>query len=155
ITYLLRRDSIATLLEGALDHAVLFKEMEGAVEGFLSAARAFLRLHRDRPEIRRMRHAIRQLGVEPMMEAARLSPVVKAPRQAPRPAPVGDTGPSFGIGFAFGEINQAAIGDVIGVMRQEGLAEAALSPHRALIFVKGTCGQDAFFELARRIGGIV
>ena len=46
-------------------------------------------------------------------------PVAHGLRMHRGPAPVGDLGEAFGIGFAFGEIAQARLLEITGVMRRE------------------------------------
>jgi precorrin-3B synthase len=155
LTFLVRQDGILILLEGVPDRAGLFKDAEGAIAGFVSAAKAFLCFCRDRPSIRRMREAVREFGSQAVLEVARLSPLVQAPTQLHRPAPIGELGDLFGIGFVFGELTPVAVGEIINVMRQEGLTEVELTPHRALVFPNAKPSRAALLKIATSIGGII
>jgi len=154
VTFLVQEDGFAMLLEGAFDRAILSGSTWAAVEAFASVALAFLRLRRAQPAIRRMRDAIALLGMEAISEEAKLPCVAHDLRLAGLPAPVGDLGEAFGIAFAFGELTDAALHEITGVMRRECIAEAALSPHRALVFTVQGQEKAAVQDLAARIGGI-
>ncbi len=154
VTFLVQEDGIAMVLEGASGVAILFGSTRAAVEGFVSLAVAFLRLRRRQPAIRRMRDAIAELGMEAVWKEARLTAVAHGLPFIDVPPPVGDLGEAFGIAFPFGEIAQAALAGITGVMRRECVAEAALSHHRALVFPVQEQEKPAFRELAQRLGGI-
>ncbi len=154
VTFLVSQDRIAMVLEGTPGRAIFFGSTREATDGFAAVAHAFLRLRRAQPAIRRMRDAVAQLGMDAVSREAGLFQAAHGLPPADRPAPVGDLGGAYGIGFAFGEITQAALGEVTGSMRRECIAEAALSPHRALVFAAQAQEKGALQELSRRIGGI-
>jgi precorrin-3B synthase len=154
VTFLVCADGIAMVLEGAFDRAILFEETGEAVAGFVRVALAFLRLHGKYPSLRRMRDSTAQLGLEAVLKEANLSSAPIALRFQDRP-PVGDLGEAFGIAFAFGEITQEALGQIVGFMKREGVAEAGISPHRALVFPRRGQDETIFHQLARGIGGII
>ncbi|MGO9173261.1 MAG: hypothetical protein ACLP7P_15045 [Rhodomicrobium sp.] len=154
VTFLVSQDQIAMVLEGASGRAILFGNTRDATDGFVAVAGAFLRLRRAQPAIRRMRDAVATLGMDAVSREAGLFQAAHGVRAATRPAPVGDLGGAYGIGFAFGEIAQAALGELTGLMRQDCIAEAALSPHRALVFADHDREKAALQELSVRIGGI-
>ena len=109
VIFLVQDDRIAMVLEGALDKAILFDSTNAAAEGFVSLATAFLHLRRVNPAIRRMRDAVALLGVEGVAEEAGLAAVAHGLRVAEAPAPVGDLGDAYGIGFAYGEVTHEAL----------------------------------------------
>jgi len=154
VTFLVQGEQVAILLEGALDKGILFGSTNAAAEGFVSIATAFLRVRRAQPAIRRMRDAIALLGVEAVAQEAGLAAVAHGLSPAEAPAPVGDLGQAFGIGFTFGEIGRDALFEITGLMRREYIAEAAISPHRALVFPAQEQEKAALQDLAKRIGGI-
>jgi len=154
VSFLVQEDRIAMLLEGAPSRAALFSGTRDAVQAFLRIALVFLRMRDANPDIRRMRDAVDRFGLEAISKEARLKPVELGLPLAGAPAPVGDLGEAFGIAFAFGEITYAALGEITGTMRQQGIPEAALSSRRALVFSVQEQDKPAFQELAQRIGGI-
>ncbi len=154
ITFLVQGDRIAMVLEGALDKAILFGGTNAAAEGFVSIATAFLRLRQAQPEIRRMRDAVALLGVDAVAKEAGLAAVEHGLRVAEAPAPVGDLGDAFGIGFAYGEVTREALLEITGLMRREAIAEASVSPHRALVFPAPGQEKAALADLAKRLGAI-
>ncbi len=154
LTFLVQGDRIAMVLEGALDKAILFGGTNAAAEGFVSIATAFLRLREAQPEIRRMRDAVALLGVDAVAKEAGLASVGHGLRVAEAPAPVGDLGDAFGIGFAYGEVVREVLLELTGLMRREGIAEASVSPHRALVFPAQGQEKAALKDLAKRAGAI-
>ncbi len=142
------------VLEGALDKAILFSGTNAAAEGFVSIASAFLRLRQAHPAIRRMRDAVASLGVEAVAKEAGLEAVAHGLPIAEAPAPVGDLGGAFGIGFAYGEVTREALLEITALMRREGIAEASVSPQRALVFPAHGQEKAALAELAQRLGAI-
>jgi precorrin-3B synthase len=154
VTFMAGEDRITMMLEGELELAFPFDEMDRAVDGFLRLALAFLKLARQGRTIRRMRDAIKERGMEAIAREARL-PLsnVRLPMSDAR-APAGDLGEAFGMAFAFGEIPQAALAGTTGTMRRMGVAEAAVSPRRALVFAVSGENKAAFGDLARRVGAI-
>ena len=142
------------LLEGEPGRAFSFGSTRAAADGFAAVASAFLRLRRANPAIRRMRDAILQLGIGTIAKEAGLPHPEDSVRLTEGLPPVGDWDGAFGIGFAFGEITQSALHEITGVMRREGIAETAISPHRALVFAAQDKEKAALQELAERIGGI-
>ncbi len=154
VTFVVQEERIAMLLEGAPSQAAGLSGTRDAVDAFLRVALAFLRMRDANPDIRRMRDAVNRFGLEMISKEARLAPVEHGLRFAEAPAPVGDLDEAFGIAFAFGEIGQAALREINGLMRQQGIPEAALSPRRTLVFPVQEQDKAAFRELALRIGGI-
>ncbi len=142
------------VLEGAFERAIPFGSTRAAMEGFAGLASVFLRLRRANPAIRRMRDAIAEVGIEAVAREARLPPPMDGLPLREGRAPLGDLGSVYGIGFAFGEIAQAPLNEITGLMRRECIAEAVLSPHRALVFAVQGDEKAAFQALAVRIGGI-
>jgi precorrin-3B synthase len=120
----------------------------------MRVALVFLRIRDASPDIRRMRDAVARFGLEAISTEAGLAPIQHGMRLAEAPAPVGDLGEAFGIAFAFGEIGQAGLQEITGLMWQRGIPEAALSPRRALVFPVQERDKAAFQQLAQRIGGI-
>ena len=114
VIFLVQGDRIAMVLEGALDKAILFGGTNAAAEGFVSIATAFLRLRQAQPAIRRMRDAVALLGVEAVAKEAGLAAVAHGLRVAEAPAPVGDLGDAYGIGFAYGEVTREALLEITG-----------------------------------------
>ncbi len=154
VTFLVQGDAVAMVPEGAADQAFLFGTTIAAAEGFKALGMAFLRLRRAQPAIRRMRDAIALLGMEAVSRDAGLPYVAHGLPVAEAPAPLGDLGEAFGIGFTFGEIGQAALLDITTLMRRECIAEAAISSRRALVFPAKEQEKAALRDLAKRIGGI-
>jgi len=154
VTFVVDEHRLAMVLEGAADRAVLFGSTRAAADGFESLALAFLRLRREQPAIRRMRDAIALLGIETVVKEAELSATAPGLPLREARAPVGDLGAAFGIAFAFGEITQAVLREITGLMRREGIAEVELSPHRALVFEVQAQEKAAFQELGAHTGGI-
>ncbi len=154
VTFLVQEDRIAMVLEGAPGKAFLFDDTQAAASGFGKIALAFLSLRRGQPAIRRMRDAVSQFGLEAISRLAGLPPAAHDLPFIEAPAPVGDLGEAFGIAFAFGEIGQAALGGITELMTSEGIAEAILTPHRALVFPVTGREKPALQALAGRIGGI-
>ncbi len=154
VTFLADGGRIAMLLEGEPGQAFLFDCTRAAADGFASVALAFLGLRRANPAIRRMRDAVSQLGIAAIAKEAGLPHPDDSVRLTEGLPPVGDWDGAFGIGFAFGEITQGALREITAVMRREGIAEAAISPHRALVFAAEDQEAAALQELAERIGGI-
>ena len=154
VTFLVQDERIATVLEGALDKAIVSGNTNAAAKGFASIAMAFLRLRRANPAIRRMRDAVALLGVEGVAREAGFEAAAHGLRVAEAPAPVGDLGGAYGIGFAFGEIARDALQELTAVMRREGIAEAGVSPHRAFVFPALGPEKAALAELAKRLGAI-
>ena len=154
VVFLVQDDRIAMVLEGALDKAILFDSTNAAAEGFVSLATAFLHLRRVNPAIRRMRDAVALLGVEGVAEEAGLAAVAHGLRVSEAPAPVGDLGDAYGIGFAYGEVTREALLEITRLMRREGIAEASVSPQRALVFPAEGQEKAAFVDLAKRLGAI-
>jgi precorrin-3B synthase len=154
VTFLVQQDRIAMLLGGAPSSAAIFSGTGDAAEAFLRAALVFLRMRDAHPDIRRMRDAVKRTGLKAISKEARLEPVEHGLRLAEPPAPVGDLGEAFGIAFAFGEIGHTALREITGMMRQQGIPEAAISPRRALVFPVQEQDKQAFRELAQGIGGI-
>ncbi len=154
VIFLVQGSRIAMVLEGALDKAILFGNTNAAAEGFVSVATAFLRLRQARPAIRRMRDAVAQLGVEAVAKEAGLEAVPHGLRVAEAPAPVGDLGDAYGIGFAYGEVTREALRELTALMRRESIAEASVSPQRALVFPVHGQEKAALADLAKRFGAI-
>ncbi|MGO9485640.1 MAG: hypothetical protein ACLPX9_13785 [Rhodomicrobium sp.] len=154
VTFLVQGDRIAMVLEGALDKAILFGGTNAAAEGFVSIATAFLRLREAQPGIRRMRDAVALLGADAVAKEAGLAAVGHGLRVAEAPAPVGDLGDAFGIGFAYGELTREALLEIAGLMRREAIAEASVSPHRVLVFPAPGQEKAALADLAKRLGAI-
>ena len=75
-------------------------------------------------------------------------------RVAEAPAPVGDLAGAYGIGFAYGEVTREALLEITQLMRREGIAEASVSPQRALVFPAQGQEKAALAELAKRLGAI-
>ena len=121
---------------GQGDHV---RQHERGSRRFCEYRKAFLHLRRVNPAIRRMRDAVALLGVEGVAEEAGLEAVAHGLRVAEAPAPVGDLGDAYGIGFAYGEVTREALLEITRLMRREGIAEASVSPQRALVFpARGT-----------------
>lgn len=154
VTFLVQSDAIAMLPEGTADQAFLFGSTIAAAEGFQSLAMAFLRLRRAQPAIRRMRDAIASLGIEAVSKEAGLPHVAHGLPVGEAPAPLGDLGEAFGIGFTFGEIARDALAEITALMRRECIAEAAISSQRALVFPAKEQEKAALKDLAKRIDGI-
>jgi precorrin-3B synthase len=154
VTFLVREERIAMLLEGAPSCAAVFIGTRDATDAFLRVALVFLRLREANPNIRRMRDAVNCYGLEAIAKEAGFEPVEHGLRLAEAPAPVGDLGEAFGIGFAFGEIGYMALQEITGLMQRHGIPEAALSPRRALVFPAQEQDRPAFQHLAQRIGEI-
>jgi precorrin-3B synthase len=155
MTFLVQEDRIAMLLEGAPSRAAVFSGTREAVDAFLRVALVFLSLRDASPDIRRMRDAVDRFGLDAIAKEARLAFRGHTLRLSEMPAPVGDLVEAFGIAFAFGEIGYAALQEITGTMRRQGIPEAALSPRRALVFpVEEQEDKAAFQDLAERIGGI-
>jgi precorrin-3B synthase len=154
VTFLADGDGIAMLLEGEPGRAFSFGSTRAAADGFAGVASAFVRLRRANPAIRRMRDAVSQLGIEAVAKEAGLPHPQDGVRLTEGLPRVGDWNGAFGIGFAFGEITQSALHEITGVMRREGIAETAISPHRALVFAAAEKEKTALQELAGRIGAI-
>jgi precorrin-3B synthase len=154
VVFLVQDERIAMALEGALDKAILFDSTNAAAEGFVSIAKAFLHLRRVNPAIRRMRDAVALLGVEGVAEEAGLQAVAHGLRVSEAPAPVGDLGDAYGIGFAYGEVTREALREIARTMRREGIAEASVSPQRALVFPAEGQQKSAFADLAKRLDAI-
>ncbi len=152
ITFLVRRSDVAMVLDGDPGRARPFPDAESAAEGFVSTAIAFLNLRAEKPEIRRMRDAVRELRACYKQGDDRLCTVHRARHDGPLPA--GDLGGTFGIGFAFGEVTHRAAAEIASVMRRQSIAEAWLTPHRILVFPKEEGSNARFIELAACIGGI-
>ena len=94
------------------------------------------------------------LGVEAVAKEAGLEAVAHGLRVAEAPAPVGDLGGAYGIGFAYGEVTREALRELTALMRREGIAEASVSPQRALVFPVHGQEKDALADLAKRFGAI-
>ena len=155
VIFLVQDDRIAMVLEGALDKAILFDSTNAAAEGFVSLATAFLHLRRVNPAIRRMRDAVALLGVEGGGGGGGACRGCAWPaRRRRQPAPVGDLGDAYGIGFAYGEVTREALQETTRTMRREGIAEASVSPQRALVFPAEGQEKAAFVDLAKRLGAI-
>jgi precorrin-3B synthase len=154
VIFLVQGSQIAMVLEGALDKAIFFDGTNAAAEGFVNIATAFLRLRQARPAIRRMRDAVAQLGVEAVAKEAGLEAVAHGLRVAEAPAPVGDLGGAYGIGFAYGEVTREALRELAALMRRESIAEAGVSPQRALVFPVHGQEKAALADLAERFGAI-
>jgi precorrin-3B synthase len=154
VTFLAGEDCIAMMLEGDLELAFLFDELDSAVDGFLRVAKAFLKLTRCSRTIHRMRDAVKERGLEAIAQEARLPLSNMRLPMSDAPALVGDLGEAFGMAFAFGEIAQAALTGITGTMQLMGIVEAAVSPRRALVFPVSGENKAAFGELAQRIGAI-
>jgi precorrin-3B synthase len=154
VVFHVQDDRIAMVLEGALDKAILFDSTNAAAEGFVSLAMAFLHLRRVNPAIRRMRDAVALLGAEGVAEEAGLAAFAHSLRVAEAPAPVGDLGGAYGIGFAYGEVAREALLEITQLMRREGIAEASVSPQRALVFPAHGQEKAALAELVGRLGAI-
>ena len=154
VIFLVQGDRIAMVLEGALDKAILFSGTNAAAEGFVNIANTFLRLRQTNPAIRRMRDAVALLGVEAVAKEAGLEAVAHGLRVAEAPAPVGDLGGAYGIGFAYGEVTREALRELATLMRREGIAEASVSPQRALVFPVHRQEKAALADLAKRFGAI-
>jgi precorrin-3B synthase len=154
VTFLVQEDRIAMLLEGAPSRAAIFTGTRETAEAFLRVALVFLRMRNGNPAIRRMRDAVHCFGLEAIANEARLASVDHGLQLAEAPAPLGDLAGAFGIAFTFGEIEDAALREITGTMRQQSVPEAALSPRRALVFPVQEQDKGAFEELAQRIGGI-
>ncbi len=154
VTFIVEGDAIAMVPEGAEGEAFLFGNTFAAAEGFVSLAMAFLRLRRAQPAIRRMRDAVALSGMEAVAAEAGLPLVAHGLPLAEAPAPLGDLGEAFGIGFTFGEIGQEALLEITALMRRECIAEAAISSHRALVFPAQEREKAALADLAKRIDGI-
>lgn len=154
VIFLVQTEEIAMVLEGALDKAILFSGTNAAAEGFVSIASAFLRLRQADPAIRRMRDAVASLGVESVAKEAGLEAIAHGFPIAEAPAPVGDFAGAFGIGFAYGEVTREALLEITRLMRREGIAEASVSPQRALVFPAHGQEKAALAELAQRLGAI-
>lgn len=154
VTFLVQGDGIAVLLQGAEDQAFVFGSTRAAADGFANIATAFLKLRRSQPAIRRMRDAIALSGMETVAREACLRPAPHGLHIAEAPAPIGDLGAAFGIAFMFGEITRDVLREITGVMRRECIAEASVSPHRALVFPAQEQEKAALADLANRIDGI-
>lgn len=154
VIFLVQGSQIAMVLEGALDKAILFANTNAAAGGFVNVATAFLRFRQARPAIRRMRDAVAQLGVEAVAKEAGLEAVAHGLRVAEAPAPVGDLGGAYGIGFAYGEVTREALQELTALMRREGIAEASVSPQRALVFPVHGQEKAPLADLAKRFGAI-
>ncbi len=154
VTFIAQDDATAMVPEGAAGQAFLFGSTTAAAEGFVSLAMAFLRVRRAQPAIRRMRDAVALLGMEALSSEAGLPLIAHGLPMAEAPAPLGDLGEAFGIGFAFGEIGREALLEIATLMRRECIAEAAISSHRAFVFPAQEQEKTALQGLAKRIGGI-
>ncbi len=154
VTFIVEDDAIAMVPEGAADQAFLFGSTVSAAEGFVSLATAFLRLRRAQPAIRRMRDGVAPSGMEAVAAEAGLPLVAHGLPLTEAPAPLGDLGEAFGIGFTFGEIGREALLEITALMRRECVAEAAISSHRALVFPAQEQEKAALRDLAKRIDGI-
>jgi precorrin-3B synthase len=154
VTFLVQKNRIAMLLEGAPGRATLLGGTGDAVDAFLRVALVFLRMRDASPDIRRIRDAVDRFGLEAITKEAGLAPAEHGLRLAEAPAPAGDLGEAFGIAFAFGEIGHAALQEITRLMRQQSIPETALSPRRAFVFPVQEDDKAALRELAQRIGGI-
>ena len=154
VIFLVQGHQIAMVLEGALDKAILFDGTNAAAEGFVSIATAFLRLRQATPTIRRMRDAVALLGAEAVAKEAGLAAVAHGLPVAEAQAPVGDLAGAYGIGFAYGEVMREALLEITQLMRREGIADASVSPRRALVFPAHGQEKAALAELAVRLGAI-
>ena len=67
---------------------------------------------------------------------------------------MGDLGGAYGIGFAYGEVTREALRELAALMRREGIAEASVSPQRALVFPVHGQEKAALADLAKRFGAI-
>ncbi len=155
VTFLVRNDGIAMLLEGDLHRATVFSGTQQAVDGFVSVALVFLGLRQANPSIRRMRDAVAQFGSEAVANRAGLSTIKHDYPLIAAPPPVGDLGEAFGLGFAFGEIRPEPLNALTRLMREKCVAEAEISPHRALIFPVRDAEKAAFQAFAAEIKAIV
>lgn len=154
VTFIVEGNEIAMVPEGAAGEAFLFGSTVAAAEGFVRLAVAFLRLRRAQSAIRRMRDAVALLGMEALSREAGLPLIAHGLPQAEAPALLGNLGEAFGIGFTFGEIGRDALLQITALMRRECIAEAAISPHRALVFPAQEQERAALEDLAKRIDGI-
>jgi precorrin-3B synthase len=142
-------DRIRVIVDGARGKAMVCHSAEQAVETLHGVLQAFIKLRERDNSLRRMRDAAQLISVE----GVGLHEISLSDSAAPvGPLHLGQERLGFGIGFAFGEISQAAASGIVAFMEGQGVAGLALAPHRALIF---SCeDEDALFALARRIGGI-
>lgn len=156
MTFLIFSNRIAMLLDGAHDRMIPFSNADQAAAGFVRAAKAFLRLKRNHPLIRRMRDAVLHIGLAGFFREGKLSSVAHTAQLRRRTAPVGDLGTAYGIAFAFGEVTRTALTAIVEAMRCEGASEVAVSPHRALVFPCGSASAKArLAALAERTEGII
>ncbi len=155
VTFIVRDDSIACVLEGALDKAFMLSDTQSAIVVFAKIALYFIAVRRNNPAIRRMRDAISMMGLEAFARAAGNTAQAHRLPMTEAAAPVGDLGEGFGIAFTFGDVSPEALQEITATMRCEGVPEASISPHRALVFPVGMQEKPAFRDLALRIDGVV
>ena len=155
VIFLVQGDRIAMVLEGALDKAILFGSTNAAAEGFVNVANGVPPPSSDAtPRSGACATPLRSLGVEAVAKEAGLEAVAHGLRVAEAPAPVGDLGGAYGIGFAYGEVTREALRELAALMRREGIAEASVSPQRALVFPVHRQEKAALADLAKRFGAI-
>jgi precorrin-3B synthase len=154
VTFVVQKDRIAMLMEGDPGRGIIFDGVDAAVDGFMRAAMAFLKLRKSDPNIRRMRGALSKHGLDWITKEAGLQAARHGLGFCDAPAPAGDLGEAFGMAFAFGEVTQEALREITATMRRQGIAEAAVSPHRALIFAADDRNKVEFQITATRIGAI-
>lgn len=154
VTFSVHTDRILMVLDGARDQAVVFGEMDEAVDGFIRVSRAFLQLRRERASITRMTDAVSKFGLDAVLSAAGLSYFAHGLVVSSSRVVVGDLGQAFGIGFPFGEITPLALGRTLEFMQREGVTQVAVSRHRVMVFPSTEGRKPDFPGLARRIGGI-
>jgi precorrin-3B synthase len=142
-------DRILIILDGAFEKAIVCESAEQAVQTLHGVLHAFIKVRERDGSVGRMRDAAPLVAVE----GVALQEISLSERAAPLgPLHLGQEWLGFGIGFAFGEISQAAASEIVVFMEGRAVAELALAPHRALVF---RCKDgEQFSELARRIGGI-
>jgi precorrin-3B synthase len=154
VTFIVQGDEIAMVLEGAPDQAFLAGSTPAAAEAYERVAIAFLKFRRAQPAIRRMRDAIAHFGLEAVSKQTGLPFVAHGLPLEEAPALAGDLGDAFGMAFTFGDVGRDALLEITGLMRRECIAEAGLSPHRALVFPAHEQEKAALWDLAKRIDAI-
>lgn len=155
VTFIVQGDEIALVLDGAPGRAFLAGGTRAAVEAYERVAIAFIKFRHAQPAIRRMRDAIAHFGVEGVLQEAHLPLVAHGLPLEEAPALVGDLGEAFGLAFTFGEIGRDSLTELTVLMRWLCIAEAGISPNRALVFpVREEEEKAALIDLAKRIDAI-
>ncbi len=143
-------DRIWIILDGAQTKAIPCRSVDRAIGKLHSLLEIFLGLRERDGSVRRMRDVAVLIGKEAVAHQVRL---VELPAPV-GPLEIGQDSRGFGIGFAFGEISQAAASEIIAFMEANRLAELALAPQRALVFRCEDGGEPQFFQLAQKVSGI-